>query len=166
MIIVEKETMVEIPTLHVVEADLKDLSDIPTVFFLHGFTSAKEHNLHVAYLLAEQGIRVILPDALHHGEREDDVSNNEKKLALSFWEIVLTSIGELSALKELLVESGRADRNRIGVIGTSMGAITTLGALSQYPWIQSAVSLMGTAYYQQFAKAQDHLHHQQILILI
>ena len=95
MIIVEKETMVEIPTLHVVEADLKDLSDIPTVFFLHGFTSAKEHNLHVAYLLAEQGIRVILPDALHHGEREDDVSNNEKKLALSFWEIVLTSIGEL-----------------------------------------------------------------------
>ena len=27
---------------------------LPLVFFIHGFTSAKEHNLHFAYLLAEK----------------------------------------------------------------------------------------------------------------
>ncbi|KGA97365.1 esterase [Alkalihalobacillus alcalophilus ATCC 27647 = CGMCC 1.3604] len=161
MIIVEKETIVTIPTLHVVKAALKDQSSIPTVFFLHGFTSAKEHNLHVAYLMAEQGFRVILPDAIHHGEREDDLSKDERKLAMSFWEIVLTSIKELDLIKKTLTEKGLVDEERIGVIGTSMGAITTYGALTQFSWIQSAVSLMGVAHFQSFAEAQIKMMEQK-----
>ncbi|PMX98283.1 esterase, partial [Pseudomonas sp. MPR-R5A] len=49
---------------------------------------------------------------------------------------------------------GLADEDRIGVAGTSMGGIVTLGALTQYKWIKSAVSLMGMPYYEKFALAQ------------
>ena len=35
-----------------------------------------------------------------------------------------------------------------------MGAITTLGAITQYSWIKAAVSMMGTPAYQDFAQAQ------------
>lgn len=151
MITINNETIATIPTLHVVKVDLQD-NKIPTIFFLHGYTSAKEHNLHVAYLLAEKGFRVFLPDALHHGERETTLKGNKRDF--SFWEIVLTSIKELDEMKTILTQREIVDENRIGVIGTSMGAITMYGALTAYDWIKTAVSFMGTAYYETFAKAQ------------
>ncbi|MET3507740.1 alpha/beta fold hydrolase [Halalkalibacter oceani] len=151
MVIIRNRNIAHIPVLDVVKAELED-QGAPAVFFLHGYTSAKEHNLHVAYLLAEKGFRVLLPDALHHGEREGRLFGRERDLA--FWEIVLTSIKELEQMKDALVAEGSVDANRLGVIGTSMGAITMYGALAAYPWIQTAVSFMGTAYYETYAKAQ------------
>ncbi|ARK31522.1 esterase [Halalkalibacter krulwichiae] len=149
MITIKNETITQIPTLHVVKEEIQDQQELPTVFFLHGFTSAKEHNLHVAYLLAERGFRVFLPDALHHGEREKNISAEQRNL--SFWEIVLTSIKELNMMKKTLEQQSVINGENIGVIGTSMGAITMFGALTQYRWIETAVSFMGTAYYQRFA---------------
>ncbi|KHF38437.1 esterase [Halalkalibacter okhensis] len=154
MITIKNETIAEVPALHVVK-DLYQLEqDIPTIFFFHGFTSAKEHNLHVAYLLAEKGFRVILPDAMYHGERYDTSSGVSRDLA--FWEIILTSIHELGVMKGELVDRGMINGDKIGAIGTSMGAITMFGALTQYPWIQTAVSFMGTAYYEAFAHGLIH----------
>jgi fermentation-respiration switch protein FrsA (DUF1100 family) len=149
MISIHNETIAEVPTLHVVKEERRLDNRIPTVFFFHGFTSAKEHNLHVAYLLAERGFRVFLPDALHHGEREQSITGEKRNLA--FWEIVLTTIRELGQMKTELEENDVIAGGKIGVIGTSMGAITMYGALTQYNWIQTVVSFMGTAYYELFA---------------
>ncbi|WP_332689349.1 esterase [Halalkalibacter lacteus] len=149
MITIKNETIAQVPTLHVVKEESRCEQVIPTIFFFHGFTSAKEHNLHVAYLLAEKGFRVILPDALHHGEREDALKGNKRELA--FWEIILTSIKELDEMKQELEARELINGEKVGVIGTSMGAITMFGALTQYQWIQTAVSFMGTAYYETFA---------------
>ena len=149
MITIQKETIAQVPTLHVVRDDTQMEKNAPVIFFLHGFTSAKEHNLHVAYLLAEKGFRVFLPDALHHGERENGIV--DKKRNLAFWEIVLTSIQELNEMKSTLETAHVIDYPKIGVIGTSMGAITMYGALTQYSWIHTAASFMGTAYYESFA---------------
>lgn len=157
MIIIRNRHIAHIPVLDVVKAEWEERM-APAVFFLHGYTSAKEHNLHVAYLLAEKGFRVLLPDALHHGEREGRLSG--KKRDLAFWEIVLTSIKELQQIKDALVAEGKIDASRLGVIGTSMGAITMYGALTAYPWIQTAVSFMGTAYYETYAKAQIEMLEQ------
>ncbi|NEU29715.1 esterase [bacterium LRH843] len=151
MITIKNETIARVPTLHVVKAGTDHLK-VPTIFFLHGFTSAKEHNLHVAYLLAERGFRVLLPDALHHGERELTLIGSERNL--SFWEVVLSSIKEIELIKDALLDLDIIDESRIGVIGTSMGAITMYGALATYSWIKTAVSLMGAAYYELLAKAQ------------
>lgn len=148
MIVVEKKRVEHIPVLHVVKQ--KQFSErLPLIVFLHGFTSTKEKNLHIAYLLAERGFRVVMPEAKYHGERSEGLS--EMQLGFRFWEIVITSIEELSIIKDEFVLEGLADESRIGVAGTSMGGITTLGSLARYDWIKSAVSFMGNPSFEQFA---------------
>lgn len=151
MIEVHHETLNNIPYLHIVKAGEKDKKQ-PLVMFLHGFTSAKEHNLHFAYSLAEKGIRTLLPEAIYHGERKGDMTDKER--TLRFWEIVTTSIKEIDELQKHFVAQNLVANNQIGLVGTSMGGITTFGALTQYSWIKTAVSLMGTPDYEQFAKRQ------------
>ncbi|WP_102261828.1 esterase [Mesobacillus jeotgali] len=148
MILVEKKRLEHIPVLHIVKQ--KQFSDrMPLIVFLHGFTSTKERNMHYAYLFAEKGFRVIMPEAKYHGTRSEGLS--EAELSFRFWEIVITSIEELSTIKQELVEEGLVDPARIGVAGTSMGGITTLGALAKYEWIKAGVSLMGNPSFEQFA---------------
>lgn len=149
MIAVEKTSVAGIPLLEV--APLERFSQpLPTVIFLHGFTSAKEHNLHYAYLLAEKGIRTLLPEAEFHGERAANahsIHSPEK-----FWDIVVTAIKELETVKDAWERQGKIMPGKIGVAGTSMGGIVTLGALVRYDWIRAAVSLMGCPEYVPFAK--------------
>src|SRR5699024_6125179 len=98
--------------------------------------------------------RVVLPDCIYHGERKQDLTQTE--LDLAFWEIVMKNIAELEIIKQHLVKTGRTQENRIGVGGTSMGAITTYGALRKYDWIKAGASLMGTAFMTDYAKALIH----------
>ncbi|MDP1136551.1 esterase, partial [Klebsiella pneumoniae] len=81
-----------VPVLHVVKSEKQD-ARLPLIFFINGFTSAKEHNLHLGYLLAEAGYRAVLPDALFHGERDEGLI--ERILQLSFWDIVVRTITEI-----------------------------------------------------------------------
>lgn len=147
---VERELWGNIPLLHVTPEE-ESAAVLPTVVFFHGHMSAKEHNLHYAYQLAEKGMRVLLPDALLHGDREEGL--DEIGMSLRFWEIVLTSIEELGLINEELHRKGLA-QGQIGIGGTSMGGITALGALTVYPWIKTAAVMMGAANYVQLAKAQ------------
>jgi uncharacterized protein len=158
VVIVGKDILKNIPFLQIVKKDLEKES-LPLIIFVHGFTSGKEHNLHFAYLLAEKGFRVILPEAEYHGEREQSLT--EKEIYLRFWEIVIKTIHELNLFKEYYVQEELADPNRIGLAGTSMGGIVTLGALTQYSWIKTAVSLMGMPAYESFSLWQmDQLQTQ------
>lgn len=150
--IVEKEMWNEIPLLHVYKEEYKN-EQTPVVIFLHGFTSAKEHNLHYAYQLAEKGLRILLPDAHLHGERH--TSLDEVQLSLRFWEVVLTSIEDVKYIREELVNRHLiSNETKIALAGTSMGGIETLGCLKVYPWIDVAAVLMGSPSYVQLAKAQ------------
>ncbi len=151
MIVIKHDRIADIPVLHVAAHDAFE-SELPLIMFIHGFTSAKEHNLHFAYLLAEKGFRVVLPEALHHGERNEKGLSNEERWPF-FWSIVLNEIEEIGAIKNRLEEQGLID-SRIGLAGTSMGGITTFGALTQYDWINAAVTLMGSPYYRRFAEDQ------------
>ncbi|MBM7579768.1 esterase [Jeotgalibacillus terrae] len=149
MIEIHNRKIAGIPCLHIVSQQ-SDQSSV--IFFFHGFMSAKEHNLHYAYLLAEKGFDVVLPDAAYHGERSD--GSDETVMSTRFWQIVVRSIEEFGAMKEALSDEGYAEHTLIGAAGTSMGGITTLGALKRYEWIHTAASLMGSPAYVAFAKAQ------------
>jgi fermentation-respiration switch protein FrsA (DUF1100 family) len=151
MIIITKETVNGVPLLHIVQASNKD-AKLPFILFLHGFTSAKENNLHYAYLYAEKGFRVVLPEAPGHGERGTGLS--ESQMMYRFWDIVLQLIEEAGAIKDFFVKKGLADEERIGLVGTSMGGIAAFGAITQYNWIKAAVSLMGCPQYERLARAQ------------
>lgn len=162
MVIIENKHVQQIPVLDLASKELKK-EKLPLVIFVHGFTSAKEHNLHYAYLLAEKGFRVVMPDILFHGERSNGLSG--KDLNFKFWDIVLRTIAELKMIKAFYEDEQLADPSRIGLAGTSMGGIVTLGAVAQYEWIKAAVSLMGMPYYEKFARWQlDELHKNNLEI--
>ncbi|MBD1380573.1 prolyl oligopeptidase family serine peptidase [Metabacillus arenae] len=165
MVIVEHLNVSQIPLLHVVKDELKN-EKTPFILFIHGFTSAKEHNLHYAYLLAEEGFRVVLPEAIYHGEREENMSLI-MNLNVNFWKIVINEIQELNIIKQYFDEQQLIDPDRIGAAGTSMGGITTLGALTQYDWIKTAVSLMGSPYYEGFLRNQlDYMKNKGLILPI
>lgn len=148
MIGITKESVGGVKSLIVVETE-KQQAALPTVIYFHGITSAKEHNLPLAFLLAENGFRVVLPDSLYHGERE---TNEISDVRYYLFNIVIQNIKELHKIRQDLEEKGLILNNRIGVAGTSMGGITTASALSQYDWIKTAAILMGSPKIATFAK--------------
>ncbi|MDS9470367.1 prolyl oligopeptidase family serine peptidase [Sporosarcina pasteurii] len=156
--IIKEEMWRNIPLLHIVESEFENI-DVPVAIFLHGFTSAKEHNLHYAYNLAKEGIRVLLPDAHLHGVRSENL--DEVELALRFWEIVMTNIEELKVLHNEIKERGLSTSAKIGVGGTSMGGISTLGSLKIYDWIDASIIMMGAPGFVDLAKAQIHEFEQK-----
>ncbi len=151
MIAVQDAKLRGIPSLIIADEEKKSLP-LPTVIFWHGFTSAKEHNLHYAFLLAKEGLRVILPDALYHGDRGEGVS--QKKLSLSFWAIVLQGIRDSSAVRDALEERKLIADGRLFMAGTSMGGILTSGALAAFNWVRGGAVLMGNPSWETFARQQ------------
>ncbi|PYF06538.1 prolyl oligopeptidase family serine peptidase [Ureibacillus chungkukjangi] len=138
-----------IPLLHVYDNSMNEKT--PVVIFLHGFQSAKEHNLHYAYQLVQNGVRVIMPDAYLHGVRNENLS--ELKMNMHFWEIVLKTIHEVSSIYEELKQRGYGDA-KIGIAGSSMGGIITAGCLNSYDWISAAAICMGAPGYVDLANYQ------------
>ncbi|WP_216828349.1 serine aminopeptidase domain-containing protein [Alkalihalobacterium elongatum] len=149
MFSIVRETIGSVPALHVAKAE-NFHNPLPLVLFEHGYTSAKEHNLHYAYLLAEKGFRVVLPDALHHGEREKNISFEQREL--KFWDIVVQSILEIADIKQDLEHRKLIQTEKIALAGTSMGGIVTFGALTHYDWIHAGGSLMGCPNFEELAK--------------
>lgn len=138
-----------VPNLIIVDKE-KENEALPVITYFHGFTSAKEHNLPLAFLLAQKGFRVILPDSEYHGAREQDISALKKQI--SFWDIVMQNVKELKVIKDYVDKEGLLLDERFGVAGTSMGGITTSAALTQYPWIKAAAVLMGSPKITTYAK--------------
>ncbi|GAE93601.1 hydrolase [Gracilibacillus boraciitolerans JCM 21714] len=173
MILISKEYWNDIPLLHIVDQE-KIEQPLPTLTYIHGFTSAKEHNLPLAYLMAEKGYRVLLPDMMLHGEREQDIIAQEREMR--FFEIVIQNLDDIESIYQELVTKKLLEGNRFGLAGTSMGGITTAAALTQFSWIKSAGILMGspkiTEYAEQmigFIKSQQKelpMTEDQIVILM
>lgn len=151
MVVIEEMQVDGIPLIHLVQQEKKN-EELPFIIFEHGFMSVKEKNLHYAFLLAKKGFRVVLPSALYHGER--GAGHNELEMNFLFWEIVLRSIDELQIIKDYFEKEGMVNPKVIGVAGTSMGGLVTLGGLTKYPWIKAAVCLMGMPSFSRFFHAQ------------
>lgn len=141
MIVVERISIEDIPVLAVSEEKLKN-KPLPVLTYIHGFTSSKEFNLPFAYLMASRGYRVLLPDSLHHGERDQGISSDE--LQLNFWNVVKQNLEDLQKIKEEVEKRDWIKDKRFGLAGTSMGGITTSAALTQFEWIKASAVLMGS----------------------
>ena len=147
---IQQEKWGNIPLLHVHNETM--CSTTPTVIFSHGHLSAKEHNLHYAYHLVNQGVRVIMPDAIYHGERDENLS--ELDLTLKFWDIIMKSIEEVQFLYEEDKRKGYITTGKVGLAGTSMGGIVTSACLTQYDWIDTAAICMGVTSLSKLAEYQ------------
>jgi uncharacterized protein len=163
MILINKETIATIPVLHI--AFQQSFSKpLPLIIFQHGFTSIKERNLHYAYLLAEKGFRVILPEAKYHGERGEEITEEYRNR--SFWNIVTQSIEEIGLIIKECQQKKLVLDDRIGMAGTSMGGMVTFGALAKYPIIKVGVSLMGCPSFLELTKVQlDYIQKEQKMLI-
>lgn len=138
-ITIRKRLLGTIPLLEVVPSEQRnDL--LPLVVYYHGWQSSKELNVTQARYLAQQGFRVLLPDAINHGERKQPVS---KIPSLTFWQSIQTNLFEFSFIIDHFQKSGLVG-DVIGVGGTSMGGITTCALLTHHPEIKAAACLMGS----------------------
>lgn len=149
MITIEHIQIDDIPVLVITKKEHIN-KPLPTLIYYHGFTSGKETNLTISYLLAKQNCRVVLPECEYHGERLNNMSSRERELA--FWDIVIQSIKELKTIKSYLTNKQLILNERIGVAGTSMGGMITAGSLVVYDWIKCAGLLMSTSRLTKFAK--------------
>ncbi|WP_411955163.1 alpha/beta fold hydrolase [Alkalibacillus sp. S2W] len=147
-IAIDQKYIDDIPVL-IVHEQTQQVAPLPVIVYFHGFTSAKEQNLPLAYLLAESGYRVVLPEAMHHGERRRNISDQEVQFA--FWEVVKQNLTDLAKIETWLTNQGLLEAGRFAVAGTSMGGITTAAALTQYESIRAAGIMMGTANMQEMA---------------
>ncbi|MFC4619663.1 alpha/beta fold hydrolase [Camelliibacillus cellulosilyticus] len=149
MLVIKDTQIAGIPAIQVEEAGA-DQQALPLFIFWHGWTSGNESHMNIAYLAAKRGFRVVLPDAVGHNSRLEALSEEERNFG--FWQVVLQSIHETNRIKDYFIEEGLIQNGRIALAGSSMGAVITLGSLAVYDWIQAAGSLMGTPYYEAFAR--------------
>jgi len=149
MIEMYTEQLAGIEVLHAVPAGKKE-SQLPVVFFYHGFTSSKLVYSYFAVALAQSGMRVIMPDAQQHGARFD---GDESARLYQFWSILKSNIDEFSQLQQVLSERYPVDEQRIAVGGASMGGMTALGIMARYPQVRCVACLMGSGYFMSLGKS-------------
>ncbi len=125
---------------------------LPTVIFYHGWHSSKEFIRFKAMTIAGYGYQVIAPDALHHGERDAIDHDNPQNLNKYLWKIILQSIKESKQFIDTIVSEHEADATRIGIMGSSMGAITAGGVLVENPDAKCLIGLNGTFAWQEAIK--------------
>ncbi|KAF1302057.1 prolyl oligopeptidase family serine peptidase [Enterococcus saccharolyticus] len=128
-----------IPLLEVVSKE-QMYEKLPLIIYYHGWQTQKELVLTQGRKLAKAGFRVILPDALNHGERKNPVSPIP---SLTFWQSIQTNLFEFSFILEFFTHLDLVG-DWIGVGGVSMGGMTTCGLLTHHPEISAAACVMGS----------------------
>lgn len=66
----------------------------PTVIYYHGWHSSKDAKRFEALVIASNGYQVIVPDTLHHGDRDAIDHDNPQNLQVYLWDIILQSVKE------------------------------------------------------------------------
>lgn len=128
-----------IPVIEVVEKDSLD-SLLPLIIYYHGWQINSRLVTTQGRKLAQQGFRVVLPDAQSHGRRYQEVS---KIPSLTFLNSIYTNLFEFSYIINHYQQANLVD-DRIGVGGLSMGGMTACALLTHNPQIKAAACLMGT----------------------
>jgi predicted dienelactone hydrolase len=140
-----------VPTTAVRDAEQDRSSDPPLILFSHGNAGLRIQSTYLTVALASRGYVVAAPD--HAGNTLYDfaaLEAPEGTLAFDL-ESVLESYADrpldLSAIVDQIDSTGlQVDRDRIGVVGHSFGAVTALRSVALDPRIDAAVSQAPAAY--------------------
>lgn len=137
----EKIYIEDIPVI-VLEPKNQD-KKMGTIVLYHGWSSSKETQRMRGFILASVGYRVAIPDAINHGERDPFESYGFER-GDDLWNTVFENIREWGILISGLDRKYKIDRDKIGVIGNSMGGITAAGIYTQNDYIKALVVLNGS----------------------
>ena len=106
----------------------------PTVVLLHGLHGNRAGDLPLAANLYDRGYGFIIPDLRAHGESDGTVTT----LGVKETRDVRAAVDYLKAREDV-------DRERIGILGTSLGAAVTIMSASEIPELRAAVATSGFA---------------------
>ena len=104
----------------------QDRQPFPAVVLCHGLTSCKDNYADIAEFLQGDGFAVLAYDCRGHGESEGGLDGDA-------WQDVGTALEYLQARPEV-------DAERIGLVGSSMGAHNGLRAAAQYHALRTMVA--------------------------
>lgn len=141
MIHEEKTYIGQIPCLTLTTDDMPK----GVVIFYHGWTSTKELQSLRGHILAAYGYDVVIPEAIHHGERGVIAYDENPKAYDYFWNTIFTNVREARYVIDYCKE--RRPHLPLAVMGHSMGGFSALGIATQYDEIRTAVSMNGSGWW-------------------
>ncbi len=122
---------------------------LPAILYYHGWSSNKENQRFKAIIMASFGYIVVVPDALHHGER-NPIEYNEENLEKYFWDIVINSVQESKKLIARMSGNNLIDPDKMGVMGHSMGGFTAAGVFVENKNLNCLVNINGSSAWGDF----------------
>ena len=114
---------------------------LATIIFYHGWSSNKENQKFRGFILASLGYQVIIPDSIHHGERNSIDYNNVDNMSKYFWKTILNNIEESKDIIDRSIDIHNMDPDNIAVMGHSMGGFTAAGAFTHDERIKTSIIL-------------------------
>ncbi|NLN48121.1 MAG: prolyl oligopeptidase family serine peptidase [Clostridiales bacterium] len=113
------------------------------VIYYHGWSSKKENGLFIGKVLTFHGHEVIIPDAIYHGERKALDKYNVEAMKKYFWDVIINTVKEYDGLITGAAELLETDRNKVAVMGSSMGGFIASGVFAVNKEIKCLVNMNG-----------------------
>lgn len=156
LIDISKVNINGVPCIHIKPSF--EEGDLSTVFLYHGWSSNKENFKFIATVLAYHGYRVIVPDAVDHGER--GLLDYEKIEAFrdNFWRVVFETVEESKGLIDEAIKHFGVHENKIAVIGSSMGGFISSGIFSNNSNIKCIINMNGACAWENAEYCFRKLH--------
>lgn len=114
-----------------------------TIIYYHGWSSNKENNLFLGKILAFHGYEVIIPDAIHHGEREALGNYGAEELREYFWEVIFNSVNEYKVLMTNAASILGTNKETVAVMGSSMGGFIASGVFASNKGVKCLINMNG-----------------------
>ena len=113
------------------------------VIYYHGWSSKKENGLFIGKILAFHGYDVIVPDAIYHGERNSLDKYNVEAMKNYFWNVIINTVKEYKKLVLGAAELLGTDKDKVAVMGSSMGGFIASGVFADNKEIKCLVNMNG-----------------------
>ncbi len=114
-----------------------------TIIYYHGWSSHKGNGLFIGKVLAFHGYNVLIPDAIHHGERNALKEYNVEAMRKYFWNVIFNSVSEYKKMISDVVFVLELDRDKIAVMGSSMGGFIASGVFADNREIKCLINMNG-----------------------
>ncbi len=121
---------------------------LPLVILYHGWSSNKENQVMLASTIALYGYMVLAADAVNHGERGTLDYSDGKNVVEKFWPTIFNNTVESSKLIDYGINVLKADKERIAVMGHSMGGFTAAGVFMRHPGLKTVINISGSFAYE------------------
>ncbi len=116
---------------------------LPLAIHYHGWMNNKDYSIAYGIEIAKRGFRVVMADALYHGERRlpgQEKDQDQRKIL----QVIPQSVTEFPIILDYYQQENLIANDFIAVSGQSMGGMTVCMLIAAYPEISAGVCLEGT----------------------